>query len=350
MNPRFTLGLALFLVSVFSFADSPRPARPPISKETRMELIRLMNAEYAWVKLTLPHSQKGLKIHSDGSIDPHGRDLQVDVAKFGPIARPGERVQITNIEIRDKDIYLELNGGAIKKAKWYQRISVSAGAGETAIAPGPDNSRAQGTSITVEFKHHVPEMTMAELKQILTPLLDFTVKSAAQAYTESLPKNVQDAIKEHRVLVGMNKEMVTYSKGRPPQRVREKDDKGQDYEEWIYGQPPQDVEFVRFTGDEVTQLKIMRVGGEKIVKTEREVKLDGPAVAKQEEPRAVPKPPNAPTLRRPGETPPADSSNVDYSGRSIDMGTGSQPQGTNAPSTSKPAPPDTPAGVPVPKL
>lgn len=315
-----------------------------------MDLIRLMNAEYAWVKLTLPHSQKGLKIHPDGSIEPHGRDLQVDVAKFGPIARPGERVQITNIDIRDKNIVLELNGGAIKKAKWYQRISVSAGAGETPVAPGPDNSRAQGTSITVEFKNHVPEMTSAELKQILTPLLDFTVKSAAQAYTESLPKNVQDAIKEHRVLVGMNKEMVTYSKGRPPQRVREKDDKGQEYEEWIYGQPPQDVEFVRFTGEEVTQLKIMRVGGEKIVKTEREVKLDGPTVAKEEELHPGPKPANAPTLRRPGESTPDDTSNVDYSGRSIDMGTGSQPQGTNAPPINRPAPPNTPTGAPVPKL
>jgi hypothetical protein len=350
MNLRLTLGLVLLLASAFAFADSPRSARPPISKETRMDLIRLMNAEYAWVKLTLPHSQKGLKIHPDGSMDPHGRDLQVDVAKFGPIARPGERVQITNIDIRDKNIILELNGGAIKKAKWYQRISVSAGAGEAPVAPGPDNSRAQGTSITVEFKNHVPEMTLAELKQILTPLLDFTVKSAAQAYTESLPKNVQDAIKEHRVLVGMNKEMVTYSKGRPPQRVREKDDKGQEYEEWIYGQPPRDVEFVRFTGEEVTQLKIMRVGGERIVKTEREVKLDGPNVAKEEEQRPGPKPANAPTLRRPGEATPADTSNVDYSGRSVDMGTGSQPQGTNAPPTNRPAPPDTPAGVPVPKL
>jgi hypothetical protein len=304
MNSRFTLGLVLLLASVPALADSSPAARPPISKETRIELIRLLNAEYAWVKLTLPHSEKGLRIHSDGSIDPHGQGLQMEVSKFGPIARPGERVQITNVQIRDKDIYLELNGGAVKKLKWYQRIQVGGNGGYTNVAPGPDNSRALGTSITVEFKRHVPEMTLAEFKQILTPLLDFSVKSAAQAYTESLPKNVQDAIKEHRVLVGMNKEMVTYSKGRPPQRVREKDDKGQEYEEWIYGQPPQDVEFVRFAGDEVTQLKIMRVGGEKVVKTEREVKLETPSVAKEEEPKPAPKPANAPTLRRPGETPP----------------------------------------------
>jgi hypothetical protein len=146
-------------------------------------------------------------------------------------------------------------------------------------------------------------MTVEELKQILSPLLDFSVKSAAQAYTESLPKNVQKAIKEHRVLVGMDREMVTYAKGRPPQRVREKDTEGKEYEEWIYGKPPQDVEFVRFYGDQVAQLKIMKVGGEKIVKTEPEVKLEGPALAKEQpaEEKPLPRPAKAPTLRRPGE-------------------------------------------------
>ena len=297
-----TVFLVLISVNVMLVSEQ----RPAITKDTRYQLIRLMNAEYAWLKQSLPHSEKGIRIHPDGKIDPHGRDFQFEMAKFGPIARAGERVQVTTVEVRDKSIYLELNGGAVKKQKWYQRIQVGSNGGMTNIAPGPDNSRALGTSITVEFKRHVPQMTVEELKQILSPLLDFSVKSAAQAYTESLPKNVQDAIKEHRVLVGMNKEMVTYAKGRPPQRLREKDAEGKEYEEWIYGKPPQDVEFVRFYGDQVGQLKIMKVGGEKIVKTEPEVKLEGPALAKEqpEEEKPMPRPTNAPTLRRPGEPAP----------------------------------------------
>ena len=300
---------ALTALPVLADNASAASGRPAISKDTRFQLIRLMNAEYAWVKLTLPRSEKGLRIHPDGKVDPHGKDYQLEMARYGPLARPGERVQITSIEIRDKQIYLEVNGGFAKKAKWYQRLQVGGNGGMTNVAQGPDNGRAIGTSVTVEFKKHVPEMTVAELKQILSPMFDFSVKSAAQAYTESLPKNVQDAIKEHRVLVGMNKEMVTYSKGRPPQRIREKDEKGNEYEEWIYGQAPADVEFVRFEGEEVAQLKIMRTGGEKIVKTEREVKIEQPSIAKEtpqdEAPR--PKPANAPTLRRPGEqAPPTD--------------------------------------------
>ena len=278
MKRGLALGFLLALSVVSGVADTPKAngARPAISKDTRLELIRLMNAEYAWVRVPLPRAEKGITIHPDGKIDPAGRDMQLAIAKFGPLARPGERVQVTSIDIKDRQVLLELNGGFAKKAKWYQRIQVGANGGMTNVAPGPDNSRAHGTSIIVEFKNHVPEMTMVELKQLLSPLLDFTVKSAAQAYAESLPKNVQDAIKDHRVLVGMNKDMVTFSKGRPPQRVREKDAAGVDYEEWIYGTPPQDTEFVRFIGDEVTQLKIMKVDGEKIVKTEREVKLDQP--------------------------------------------------------------------------
>lgn len=372
MKLGLAFGIALITLGCSAYAGEAGGARPAISSVTRMDLIRLLNAEYAWVRTALPHSEKGVRILPDGKMVPAGRDLQMDVMKFGPIARPGERVQVTNVEIRDKQVYLELNGGAVKKAKWYQRIQVSGNGGGTNIAPGPDNSRSLGTSITVEFKKHVPEMTLAELKQVLAPLLDFSVKSAAQAYTESLPKNVQDAIKDHRVLVGMNKEMVTYAKGRPPQRIREKDAAGLDYEEWIYGAPPADTEFVRFTGEEVTQLKIMRVGGEKIVKTEREVKLQDPALAMQQGPGAaadcrVPdKPvddPNAPsnqrqpvrtaacadtrpptptvarrpTLRRPGEAAPDPQDSI--GGRTVDIPTGPQGQPPADPQSTPGSPP-----------
>ena len=334
-------GIALSL-SVAATAADESNTRPAIKKDNRYQLIRLMNAEFAWVKLSLPHSQEGIKIHPDGKIDPHGRDFQMDLARYGPIARPGERVQITNVEIRDKSIYLELNGGAVKKSKWYQRLTVGGMGGEAPVAAAPDNSRAMGTSITVEFKRHVPEMTAAELKQILSPLLDFSVKSAAQAYAESLPKNVQDAIKEHRVLVGMNKEMVTYSVGRPPQRIREKDQEGKEYEEWIYGQSPADVQFVRFEGDVVSQLKIMKVGGDKIVKTTPEVKIEEPKLAQVEEEKPLPRPANAPTLRRPGEKPPAGQDGTDTIDRSISIPTHGPP---TAPPSQKPAPPS-PDGTP----
>src|SRR5262249_41017050 len=104
-------------------------------------------------------------------------------------------------------------------------------------------------------------------------------------------------------------------KDRPPQKVREKDEKGHEYEEWIYGQPPQDVVFVRFIGDEVMQVKIAKVSGEMIVKTQKEVEVkDGvptlAALKASDHPEEVkggpdpePQHAKAPPLRRPNEQP-----------------------------------------------
>ena len=142
-------------------------------------------------------------------------------------------------------------------------------------------------------------MTGQQFKQVLRPVLDFDSKSSEEAYLETIPPKAKEAIQNHQVLVGMNHDMVTYAKGRPPKKVREREDEV-DFEEWIYGEPPQDVEFVRFVGDEVVRLETMRVDGTKMVKTEKEISLEPVTkVAKDEDSGK----PGAPTLRRPGEEP-----------------------------------------------
>jgi hypothetical protein len=100
-------------------------------------------------------------------------------------------------------------------------------------------------------------------------------------------------------LVGMNSEMVLHAVGKPPKKVRERDGENE-YEEWIYGQPPQDVDFVRIMGDEVVRVETMKVGGEKILRTEKEVILQKPETEEAKKQDEV-RPANAPSLRRPGE-------------------------------------------------
>src|SRR5581483_9918807 len=82
------------------------------------------------------------------------------------------------------------------------------------------------------------------------------------------------------------------------------------YEEWLYGQPPEDVDFIRFVGDEVVRVTVMKVDGQKIVRTAKEVGLEKPQVAQQQqqnssaaEGAAAGGPKGRPTLRRPGEEP-----------------------------------------------
>jgi hypothetical protein len=61
------------------------------------------------------------------------------------------------------------------------------------------------------------------------------------------------------------------------------------------------VEFVRFVGDEVVRDEQMKVDGEKVVRTEKEIDLqkEHPTEAKAGEQG---RPANAPSLKRPGES------------------------------------------------
>jgi hypothetical protein len=134
-------------------------------------------------------------------------------------------------------------------------------------------ANAKGSYIALVFPKYVPEMTATDVKRMLEPVIDFTVKSPTQAYLDTLPPKLKETIENHQALVGMNKDMVMEALGRPPKRVREHDG-AVDYEEWIYGQPPGEMQFVRFVNEEVIRVERIQVGSEKVVKTAREVKVN----------------------------------------------------------------------------
>ncbi|MGA2965098.1 MAG: DUF2845 domain-containing protein [Terriglobales bacterium] len=281
-----------------------------MSKETREEIIHAFNAEMVYIRTTFPMGKTGLTL-KNGTISPDGAELQRLMAIWGPAAKPGDLARISDVVIKQDRIRFEINGGPVKRQKWYQHVQVSAGSGGGTIAPSDSNANAHGSFVDLCFDKYVPEITGPELKKLLRPVFDFDSKSGLEAYLETVSPKVKEAIKSHHVLVGMNHDMVIYAKGRPPKKVREHQsgvpggvqDEAQgevqnqvEYEEWIYGAPPEDVEFVRFVGEEVVRVETMKVGGQKIVRVEKEVDL-GTAVAKKQEVRPV----TAPTLRRPGE-------------------------------------------------
>lgn len=236
-------------------------------------LIRGLQAEHAFTKVAFPQGKKGITL-KDGKISPGQMELANLVAKEGVAANVGDRVLITDLRFEGNKLVLEFNGGPRKGLKWYQHISISGTGADVPVAPAdPRTLVSQGSLVTLVFHDYIPDMTPEQAKQILAPVFDFTAGTVAEAYAHALPPKVQEAIKDHRVLVGMDKEMVQYALGRPPKRYRDKDDKGRDYEEWIYGTPPEEVQFVRFIGPTVAMLTVMKVDGEKIVRTEPEVEL-----------------------------------------------------------------------------
>ena len=265
-----------------------------------MDLIRAFNAELVYIRSPFPMGKTGLTL-KEGQVTPSGEELQRMLAMWGPAVKPGDQARISQILVKNDRIHFEINGGAVKRQKWYQHIQFGGGGGMTWIAPSDPNANPRGSYVDLVFKGYVPELEPQQLKDLLRPVFDFNAKSAVEAYLDTLPPKVRDAIKQHQVLVGMNRDMVMAAKGRPPKKIREKDGETE-YEEWIYGEPPKDVDFVRLAGDEVVRLETMKVNGEKIVRAEKEVELEQPTVAKSSAEPQV-RPPNAPSLRRPGEDP-----------------------------------------------
>ncbi len=102
----------------------------------------------------------------------------------------------------------------------------------------------------------MPDLAPEDLKKILSPFLDFTrQRSASVQWFDTLPVEMKKAIQDRRPVVGMDREEVVAAIGKPEHKVRERDQEGNDIEDWIYGQPPSKTVFVRFTGPRVTSVK-----------------------------------------------------------------------------------------------
>ncbi len=312
-------------------AAAPIPADAPhISKQTRLEIIRDFETQVVYARTAFPMGAKGLKL-KDGTTEPNGTDLQQALALWGPAIKPGDPAQISWVQIRPDHIHFEINGGPIHHKKWYQHIEVS-GTGGAPVPVGPSQSaqNPHGSYLDVYFDKYVPEMSAQQLRDLLIPVLDFNARSKEEAYLDTVPPKVKQAIQEHHVLVGMDSEMVLHAKGKPPNKVRERDGET-DYEEWIYGTPPADVDFVRIVNDEVVRVETMKVGGQKILRTEREIILERPDRDTEAKKDGDGRPPNAPTMRRPGE----DSDDVPKQ-------PGDAPAETPLPPPSMPTPPGDP--------
>ncbi|HTC55115.1 MAG TPA: hypothetical protein VK706_01780 [Candidatus Sulfotelmatobacter sp.] len=284
-------------------ADAPPIAAnaPRINQNTRYEIIRNFETQLVYARTAFPMGTKGLLL-KDGVITPNGEELRQSLTLWGPAVKPGDPAHISYVQIKGDHIHFEINGGPVHRKKWYQRVEVT-GAYGTPVGGGDEQqTNPHGTFVDLYFDKHVPEMTVQQLRALLYPVLDFNAKNKEQAYLDTVPPEVKAAIQAHHVLVGMNQEMVLHAKGKPPKKVREREGE-REYEEWIYGEPPADVDFVRIVGDEVVRVETMKVDGEKIVRTEKEVILEPSDNEKDKEAKKEPteRPANAPSLRRPGE-------------------------------------------------
>jgi hypothetical protein len=226
-----------------------------LSERGRRDLIRNLEAEQGFAHLALPVGV--LTLQANGPLSPGPEEYRTMVYKKGQAAAAGDRVAITALEIKGDKIILDLNGGPYAKHRFLSHIQLN---NNNVVAP---QDKATGSRITLVFKGPVPEISAPEVKALLEPLLDFGVKTSEQAYADTLPPPLKNAIAAHDVLVGMTHRMVLAALGAPESKMREQpsgDPNGARYEEWIYGHVPQTVKFVRFVGDRVTMIEIAALG------------------------------------------------------------------------------------------
>ncbi|HLH09356.1 MAG TPA: hypothetical protein VKW78_19115 [Terriglobales bacterium] len=302
--------LAFLLPSLCAAGDNPpqttstsKVTQEKLTSQGRIAIIRGLGAELAYARRPFPLGKTGVTIKNGVVADE--QKVSMAVAAYGVAIKPGDQARITQIVFKPKSIIFELNGGPERKQKWYEHIEIDGMGGAYSPAQNipPEQLNIHGSYVMLAFDKQVPNVSPEEVKKTLGTVLNFNARSASEAYLDTVPPKVKKAITTHQVLVGMDQDMVLMALGRPFQKIREKDPiTGNQYEEWIYGQPPQEVKFVRFIGDEVVRLEIMQVNGQKLVKTEKEVDLKKPTVdvAQQtNQPQVVPV--NRPSLRRPGE-------------------------------------------------
>jgi hypothetical protein len=219
--------------------------------DQRVEIVRGMNAELAVAKIMLPRSKKPLEFRSTGQWDKAKWD---EAAKtMGPAARAGDQVQITKVQIEDDRIVFELNGGAKSKRRWYENVEVGMGTRTTPINRGGDPAPG-GTSVALVFEKKTPPVDAAEIKKLLSPLMNFERRTATEQFVDTLPPEIQAAVKEKRPIEGMDRDQVIMAVGKPRTKVRETKE-GVDTEDWIYGLPPGKVTFVTFADGKVVRVR-----------------------------------------------------------------------------------------------
>lgn len=219
--------------------------------DQRVEIVRGMNAELAVAKVMMPRSKKPLEFQSSGQWDKAVWD---EAAKtMGPAARVGDQVQITKVEIKDDRIVFELNGGSKSKRRWYENIEVGMGSRTTPINRGGEPAPG-GTSLALLFDKKTPPLEAAEIKKMLAPIMNFERRTATEQFIDSLPPEIQAAVKEKRAIEGMDRDQVIMAVGKPRTKVRETKE-GIDTEDWIYGLPPGKITFVTFADGKVVRVR-----------------------------------------------------------------------------------------------
>jgi len=235
-----------------------------LTEPSKLTLIRYVSGEFAKVRRPIPGGKDGFVLYTDKPLNQEYLDRIV--ATHGAAINTGDKAQITKLEFREHTIIVDINGGGRPHHNWRDHIQIGMGGGNPAPQSttttqdeqgGPPGfQQGMGGTLYLQFPKSIPDLTPEELKNLLSPFLDFEREhSAAVHWIDTLPPEMKKAITERHAVLGMDREEVVAAIGKPDRKVRERDADGFDTEDWIYGHPPDKTIFVHFRGDKVSSIR-----------------------------------------------------------------------------------------------
>jgi hypothetical protein len=234
------------------------PKKDKLTDDEKIEILRNLSSEYAKAKTYLPRSKSPLEYDVNGTWDM--REWQSLSGKNGGVAaREGDQIKITHVSFEGDKLELEINGGLKSGRRWFDHLEAGVGNSTQPVSSGNSGVATTGTNIAINFHKPLENLTAAEVKRILAPLMTFDLRSVSANYLESLPPEMQKAIADKRALEGMDREQVKLALGSPIRKYREAKD-GVDLEDWIFGQAPGKITFVTFQGAKVVKVKEQYAG------------------------------------------------------------------------------------------
>ena len=171
----------------------------PLNERGRRELIRDLEAEQGFAHRALPLGD-ALILMANGNLKPGGDAYKQMLYKKGTSAAPGDRVVITTVNIKADRIVFDINGGPYLKHRFLRHIELN----DIPMA-ADDGAQVSGCRVTLLFEGGIPDISAPEVKALLDPIIDFGVKTSAEAFADTLPQFLKDAVAQHDVLVGMNR-------------------------------------------------------------------------------------------------------------------------------------------------
>jgi hypothetical protein len=223
--------------------------------DPRLELIRMIDGEFAKALQPLPKGKKGFTVEVGKPID---MQKVSDMNRlYGTAITQGETVQISSMVFGPHSIVFEINDGPKKHFHFRDHIQLGMGDNPPPLSTDSHPGEGAGSTLILEYHHPVPrDLTAEDLKHDLAIIFDFShQKSATVNWVDTLPPEFQKAIEDHHAVVGMDQDTVVAALGRPDHKVRQRDDDGNETEDWIYGDPPARTVFVTFSGDKVTKVE-----------------------------------------------------------------------------------------------